>query len=187
MELDKSGVGAHIFTKHEETYTCLRIDNISKQIQNSSTLTIQCIAEETMDVRTSDTLFEWKITKHFLQKWKNAKKGELFCSPDFDAIGYQWRLLMYPNGMDTEGTARLAILCLYLAKGDCVSVCYYTDTIGLDSDVCQIGLEKTFKNTHHSNRFVCDPPFKLNDLQNQSEINIAIKLWKTKSMNKDQM
>eukprot|EP01083_Nonionella_stella_P024699 68095_1 len=188
MELDKSGVGAHIFTKHEETYTCLRIDNISKQIQNSSTLTIQCIAEETMDVRTSDTLFEWKITKHFLQKWKNAKTREYFWSPRLNAIGYEWYLVIYPNGMDTEGTAHLKIICNDLKKGDCVSVCYYTDTIGLDSDVCQIGFEKTIKKTEDENIYtiVCDPPFKLNDIQNQSEINISIKLW-TESINNDQL
>eukprot|EP01083_Nonionella_stella_P038791 105449_1 len=79
--------------------------------------------------------------------------------------------------------------CRDLSKGDCVSVCYYTDTIGLDSDVCQIGLEKTIKRTadEHVYRIVCDPPFKLNDIQNQSEINVAIKLLKTKSMNKNQL
>eukprot|EP01083_Nonionella_stella_P154890 499623_1 len=139
--------------------------------------------------RSKQGYIEWKITKHFLQTWKNAKKGDNFLSPWFNAIGYKWRLWIYPNGEHTEGTACLKILSHGLATGDCVSVCYYTDTIGLDSDVCQIGLEKTIKWTDYGlvNMIECDPPFKSNDIQNQSEINIAIKLLKTKSMNKDQM
>eukprot|EP01083_Nonionella_stella_P249443 862533_1 len=189
MELDKSGVDARTFTKPGEIYKCLSTGNIPEQIQNSSALTIQCVVEEAMDVSTSDALFEWKITKHFLQKWKNAKKGECFYSPIFNAIGHEWELWIYPNGKDAEGTAHLKIICNDLKKGDCVSVCYYTDTIGLDSDVCQIGLEKTIKKTEDENVtwIVCGPPFNFNDIQNQSEINIAIRLRRTELMNKDQL
>eukprot|EP01083_Nonionella_stella_P176135 615522_1 len=138
-----------------------------------------------MDVRTSDTLFEWKITKHFLQKWKNTKMYQSFRSPTFNAIGYKWVLMIYPNGNGIEGIADLTIWCYGLEKGDSVSVCYYTDTIGLDRDVCQIVLDKTMSHDH--DMIHCDPPFRFNDIQNQSEINIAIKLWTTESMNKNQL
>eukprot|EP01083_Nonionella_stella_P249441 862528_1 len=189
MELDKSGIGGHTFTEPGRIVCLNTTDALPKQIQSLSTLTIQCIVEKTMDVSTSDTLFEWKITKHFLQKWKNAKKGECFYSPIFNAIGHEWELWIYPNGKDAEGTAHLKIICNDLKKGDCVSVCYYTDTIGLDSDVCQIGLEKTIKKTEDENVtwIVCGPPFNFNDIQNQSEINIAIRLRRTELMNKDQL
>eukprot|EP01083_Nonionella_stella_P024701 68107_1 len=181
MELDKSGIGGHTFTEPGRIVCLNTTDALPKQIQSLSTLTIQCIVEKTMDVSTSDTLFEWKITKPFLQQWKNAKKGERFRSPQFNAVGYKWYLYIYPNGKDTEGTAHLYIDCYGLKKDDSKGVSYYADTIGLVSNVHQVKFNKRiYKNEDKCvDKIVCDPPFQMNDIRNQFEINIAIKLWRS--------
>eukprot|EP01083_Nonionella_stella_P218107 782428_1 len=81
VELEKSGVDGLTFTNADDRIyatSCFIIKNLSEQIQNLPALTIQCRAEEAMDVSTNDALFEWKITKHFLQKWKNTKMYQSF-------------------------------------------------------------------------------------------------------------
>eukprot|EP01083_Nonionella_stella_P191259 708064_1 len=134
-----------------------------------------------MDASNANTYFEWKVNNHLMQQWKNAKHKKVFHSPQFNAIGAEWYVGIYPNGWQTEGTAHLYICCHSTESDeDEIYLCHYISIeslnhyqIKFDGDAVKKGAIRT-----------CDSPFKWNDIQNESELTICIKLWKKGSFNK---
>eukprot|EP01083_Nonionella_stella_P126197 381829_1 len=136
-----------------------------------------------MDVSDDKTYFEWKVSHHWMRRWKNAQYKQAFRSPVFHAIGAEWYLRIYPNGWSTKGEAWLDIVCE-----------------SIESDEKEINLSHFIaieSMNHHQTHFdgntikeggliACTSPFKWNDIQNQSEMTICVKIWKTGSIEKNQ-
>eukprot|EP01083_Nonionella_stella_P164875 547105_1 len=141
----------------------------SKRINNLEEMTVKCFVEETMDASNANTYFEWKVNNHLMQQWKNAKHKKVFHSPQFNAIGAEWYVGIYPNGWQTEGTAHLYICCHSTESDeDEIYLCHYISIeslnhyqIKFDGDAVKKGAIRT-----------CDSPFKWNDIQNESEMTI---------------
>eukprot|EP01083_Nonionella_stella_P191260 708066_1 len=126
-----------------------------------------------MDASNANTYFEWKVNNHLMQQWKNAKHKKVFHSPQFNAIGAEWYVGIYPNGWQTEGTAHLYICCHSTESDeDEIYLCHYISIeslnhyqIKFDGDAVKKGAIRT-----------CDSPFKWNDIQNESDLTVCIKL-----------
>eukprot|EP01083_Nonionella_stella_P191256 708055_1 len=134
-----------------------------------------------MDVNEANTYFEWKINNYLLQKWKNAKRKQQFCSPAFNAVGAEWFMRIYPNGWYTKGTADLDIRCLCIesAKKE-IHFCHYIAIEALNH--CQINFDgNTVKRGEH---ITSKSPFKFNDIQ--FEITIGVRIWE-KGSTEDRM
>eukprot|EP01083_Nonionella_stella_P064122 166856_1 len=137
-----------------------------------------------MDVGDDNTYFEWKVNHHWVQRWKNAQYKHKFWSPVFNAIGAEWSLRIYPNGWGTKGQAKLDIYC---------------ESIESDQNEIQFSHFIDIQSmNHHQTHFdgntikergyvTCNSPFKLNDIRNQSEITICVKIWKTGSIEKNEV
>eukprot|EP01083_Nonionella_stella_P150352 478870_1 len=128
-----------------------------------------------MDVSDANTYFEWKVNNYWMQKWKNAKYKKEFFSPKFNAVGGEWYIGIYPNGWTTEGTADLYIMCHSIESDEQeIDVCHYIEIKSLN--YCQICFDgKTVK---EDEVVPCNSPFKWNDLKNESQITIGIKIWR---------
>eukprot|EP01083_Nonionella_stella_P254891 875494_1 len=135
-----------------------------------------------MDVSEENTYFEWKITNYLLKKWKNAKYKQVFHSPLFNAIGQEWSMMIYPNGNDREGTADLFIMCRPIKEKE-LNVYHY---IGIDAlNHCEINVDGN-ATLHKDRNFIhCTSPFIFDDLQNQSEITICVKIWQKGSIDRN--
>eukprot|EP01083_Nonionella_stella_P152876 490489_1 len=77
-----------------------------EKLSNVDAMTVKCIVEETMDVSDENTYFEWKVSNHLIQQWKNAKYKKPFYSPSFNEL----YLAICPNGHITEGSAYLCLM-----------------------------------------------------------------------------
>eukprot|EP01083_Nonionella_stella_P043288 116794_1 len=99
---------------------------------------------------------------------------------------------IYPNGTKIKGTADLVIACLSVKSDDEIELnfCHY---IGIDAlNHCQITFDG---NTLNKDKLgiLCTSPFQLDDLQNEPEISICVKIWEKGDRNeqhfvlKDQM
>eukprot|EP01083_Nonionella_stella_P170359 579582_1 len=179
-EADWSYDGAHTFRNEDDT------SGLSKAFQSHTlnglmAMTIQCVVEETMDVSRSNPYFDWKMSNNLVQKCKDARHKALFRSPSFNAIGGEWHLRLYPNGRSTKGIAELDILCESIEANDIImNVCQYVDLIALE--YCQIHLNgNTIK---AGDWFTFGSPFKLNNIQKESELTISVKLWKKEKMDR---
>eukprot|EP01083_Nonionella_stella_P152877 490490_1 len=105
MELDWCFDCGYTF-KDGETHGFAEAFKVEK-LSNADAMTVKCIVEETMDVSDENTYFEWKVSNHLIQQWKNAKYKKPFYSPSFNAIGAELYFGICPNGWKKEGTARL--------------------------------------------------------------------------------
>eukprot|EP01083_Nonionella_stella_P058656 153620_1 len=153
----------------------------SAKLDDLSTLHIQCVVEETMDVADGNEFFEWTISNYMLQKWRNAKQKDKFYSPSFKAIGAEWHFRVIPNGWSTEGIAELDIQCKSIESDEKeMSVCHYADIVSLD--YCDIHLKGT--TTKASDWFEFKSPFKFDEIQNQSEMTFCLKSWKQDCIDK---
>eukprot|EP01083_Nonionella_stella_P152874 490487_1 len=141
-----------------------------EKLSNVDAMTVKCIVEETMDVSDENTYFEWKVNNHLLQQWKNAKYKKPFYSPQFNAIGARLHLGIYPNGFDSEGTAYLYLISMSENE---IHFGYYIGIEPLNHYAIHFKENKIKKRTH----VAFNSPFKMNDIQNISEITIGIKIW----------
>eukprot|EP01083_Nonionella_stella_P281037 956253_1 len=149
----------------------------AEQLNDLDAMNITCFCEETMNVSECNTYFEWKVNHHLLHKWKNAKHKQEFWSPKFNSMGAEWHLRMYPNGWTTQGSAELDILCKSIASDD-LNVCHF---IGIQSlNHCQIHMDGNVASK--DKEIECNSPFNWNDIQNEAEITIVIRIWKTGSI-----
>eukprot|EP01083_Nonionella_stella_P150354 478876_1 len=147
----------------------------SKRINNLEEMTVKCFVEETMDASNANTYFEWKVNNHLMQKWKSAKYKEAFISPQFNAIGGTWFIGIYPNGWTKEGTADLDIRCTSIESDEKeINICHYIEIKALNH--CQICFDG--KRVKKGDDVPCNSPFKWNDLKNESQITIGIKIWR---------
>eukprot|EP01083_Nonionella_stella_P153314 492446_1 len=147
----------------------------AERINNLYAMNVKCFVEETMDVSDANTYFEWKVNNYLMQKWKNAKYGKRFISPAFNAIGGEWRIGIYPNGWTKEGTADLYIWCQSIASDETeINICHYIEIKALNH--CQICFDG--KRVKKGEYVPCNSPFKWNDIKNESQITIGIKIWR---------
>eukprot|EP01083_Nonionella_stella_P162210 532302_1 len=102
--------GAFTFTKDKQTRGYQKAFK-TKTLNSLQRLRIQCFVSEAMDVSDGNTYFEWKVNRHWMQRWKNVQCKHVFRSPLFKAIGAEWKLRIYPNGWSTKGEAELEIYC----------------------------------------------------------------------------
>eukprot|EP01083_Nonionella_stella_P162377 533057_1 len=132
-----------------------------------------------MNVSEDNAYFEWKVNHHWMQRWKNAEYKYTFGSPMFNAIGVKWRLLIAPNGYSTNGRASLYIYCKSIESNE--KEITFSHFIDIEStNYCQTNFNG---NKIKQGEFVSfDSPFKWNDIQNQPETTIRIKIWKTGSV-----
>eukprot|EP01083_Nonionella_stella_P249897 863608_1 len=138
-------------------------------------MNLKCFVEETMDVSDANTYFEWKVSNYLMQQWKKAKYKRAFCSPKFNAIGGEWYIGIYPNGWYTEGTAYLDIRCKSIESDEKqINFCHYVEIKALN--FCQICFDG--KIVKKSESVSCNSPFKWNDIKNESQITIGIKIWR---------
>eukprot|EP01083_Nonionella_stella_P304378 1057405_1 len=173
-EVNWSHHGAHTFIKAGETRGPSNAFK-SETLNDLSTITIQCVVQETMNVTRDNPNFEWKINKHLMQKWQHAQHKEVFTSPSFNTMGGEWCLRVYPNGTTTKGTAELEIVCKSTDTDEKeMDVCEYVDMIDLDYSHLHLDGE-TMK---AGDLFSFRSPFELNNIQEESELTISIKLWK---------
>eukprot|EP01083_Nonionella_stella_P190159 704397_1 len=135
-----------------------------------------------MDVSDGNTYFEWKVNRHWMQRWKAAEFMQAFWSPTFNAIGAKWKLRIYPNGWDLKGHAKLHIFCQSIASGE--KEIDFSHFVQIESmNYCQTHFEGN--SIRHSNVVTCSSPFKWNDILNESEMTICVKIWKTGSIETD--
>eukprot|EP01083_Nonionella_stella_P158236 514774_1 len=134
-----------------------------------------------MDVSDANTYFEWKLSNYLIQQCKTAKYKKAFFSPKFNAIGGEWYIGIYPNGKNTEGTAHLYIWCKSIESDEKqINFCHYVEIKALN--FCQICFDgKTVKKCESA---PCNSPFKWNGIKNESQITIAIKIWRKGSIEK---
>eukprot|EP01083_Nonionella_stella_P109945 321255_1 len=184
VEVDWTHDGASTFRREGQSLGKSKAFK-SEKLNDLSALTVECVVEETMDVTQKDVYFEWKVSNYLLQKWKNAKPEQIFVSPKFDTIGGEWRMEIYPNGIElSEGTAALCIGCYKSnhSNDEELNVCYYVDVIPFDSQIDLDGNTIDTKMDVQSQFIVCDSPFLLKDIQNESSITIGVKLWQLESI-----
>eukprot|EP01083_Nonionella_stella_P240924 841753_1 len=132
-----------------------------------------------MDLSGANTYFEWKINNYWIQRWKNAEVKEMFESPRFDAIGARWYMQIYPNGWKTEGTADLFITCRSIKSDEkAIHFCHFIEIDALNHS--QISFSGNYIVKKEDIKLTS--PFKWNDLQNQSEITVCIKIWEQGSL-----
>eukprot|EP01083_Nonionella_stella_P207185 752901_1 len=163
--------------KHDGQEWGLTMPFKAEQLNDLLAMNITCFCEETLDVSKYNRYFEWKVNHHLLQKWKNAKHKQEFWSPKFNCMGAEWYLRMYPNGWTTQGSAELDILCKSIASGD-LNVCHF---IGIETlNHCQIHMDGNL--ARKDEEIECSSPFNWNDIQNETEITIVIRIWKTGSI-----
>eukprot|EP01083_Nonionella_stella_P001280 3731_1 len=136
-----------------------------------------------MDVSDGNTYFEWKVNRHWMQRWKAAEFMQAFWSPTFNAIGAKWKLRIYPNGWSTKGEAWLDIVCESIESDE--KEIMFSHFIAIEStNFCETHFDG---NTIEKDGCVtCTSPFKWNDIQNQSEMTICVKIWKTGSIEKNE-
>eukprot|EP01083_Nonionella_stella_P310259 1101671_1 len=136
-----------------------------------------------MDVSECNTYYEWKINKHWMHQWKQAKYKKAFYSPKFNAIGAEWKLGICPNGWNTKGIADLYILCKAIDSAvKEVNVCHYIEIDALDHSQMYFDGNKMKRD----GSVTCNSPFKWNEIQKLSAITIGIKIWKTASIPKNE-
>eukprot|EP01083_Nonionella_stella_P178983 633985_1 len=156
----------------------------SAKLDDLSTLHIQCVVEETMDVADGNEFFEWTISNYMLQKWRNAKQKDKFYSPSFNAIGAEWHFRVIPNGWTTEGIAELDLQCKSIESDEKeMNVCHYADIVELN--YCDIHLGGT--TTKKGDWFELKSPFKLNDIENRSKMTFCLKSWKQECIDKEEV
>eukprot|EP01083_Nonionella_stella_P066565 175374_1 len=179
-EVNWSHHGAHTFIKAGETRGPSNAFK-SETLNDLSTITIQCVVQETMDVTRGSSHFDWTINKHLIEQWKDSRHKEAFTSPSFHVMGGEWHLRLYPNGRSANGTAELEIVCQSIDTDEKeMNVSHYVDITQLN--YAQIFIDGNAIQKGHT--IECTSPFKRNDIQNQSEIVIGIKLWRTQSIPK---
>eukprot|EP01083_Nonionella_stella_P225956 802897_1 len=155
----------------------------AEKLNTLSVLNIKCFVEETMDVSECNTYYEWKINKHWMHQWKQAKYKKAFYSPKFNAIGAEWKLGICPNGWNTKGIADLYILCKAIdSVVKEVNVCHYIEIDALDHSQMYFDGNKMKRD----GSVTCNSPFKWNEIQKLSAITIGIKIWKTASIPKNE-
>eukprot|EP01083_Nonionella_stella_P190155 704392_1 len=136
-----------------------------------------------MDVSDDNTYFEWKVNQHWMQRWENAQYKHDFYSPMFNAIGAEWQLRIYPNGWTTRGDAALYIYCVSIEtdEKEMATIIAFSHYIDIESmNYCQIHFDGN--TIQEGGLIACTSPFKWNDIQNQSEMTICVKIWKTGSI-----
>eukprot|EP01083_Nonionella_stella_P066795 176205_1 len=134
-----------------------------------------------MDVSDANTYFEWKVSNYWMQKWESAKYKKVFFSPAFHAIGGKWKIRIYPNGWYTEGAADLDIKCKSIESDEQeINVCHYGEIKALN--YCQISFDG--KRVKKGEAVRCNSAFKWNDIKNESQITIGIKIWRNGSLEK---
>eukprot|EP01083_Nonionella_stella_P126195 381827_1 len=137
-----------------------------------------------MDVSDDKTYFEWKVSHHWMRRWKNAQYKDSFSSPLFTSIGAEWQLRIYPNGWSTDGEAELDIVC-HSSESDEKEI-NFSHFIQIES--MNYGQAYFDGNTiKKGGCMTCTSPFKLNDIQNESEMRICVKIWKTGSKEKNEV
>eukprot|EP01083_Nonionella_stella_P170603 580945_1 len=132
-----------------------------------------------MDVSDDNTYFEWKVNQHWMQRWENAQYKHDFYSPMFNAMGAEWKLKIYPNGWSTDGEAELDIVCQSIESDE--KEIMFSHFIAIEStNFCETHFDG---NTIEKDGCVtCTSPFKWNDIQNESEMTICVKVWKPGSI-----
>eukprot|EP01083_Nonionella_stella_P182707 658077_1 len=136
-----------------------------------------------MDVSDANTYFEWKVNNYWMQKWKSAKYQKGFLSPTFNAIGGEWNIGIYPNGWTKEGTADLDIRCTSIESDEKeINICHYIEIKALNH--CQLCFDG--KRVKKGDDVPCNSPFKWNDIKNESQITIGIKIWRKGSIEKNE-
>eukprot|EP01083_Nonionella_stella_P099672 280237_1 len=137
-----------------------------------------------MDVSEGNTYLEWKVNNHLMQRWKDPK-CKLFASPQFNAIGETWRIVINPKGAKAKGTADFWVVCKPFESDEKeINVCHYIGIHALNYH--QINFDGN-NVTKKENEVDFDSPFKWNDIQNELEITICVKLWEKGSINNDQV
>eukprot|EP01083_Nonionella_stella_P156999 509054_1 len=112
--------------------------------------------------------------------WSNIR---YLCYTKFNCMGAEWYLRMYPNGWTTQGKAELDILCKSIASGHGdLNVCHF---IGIETlNHCQIHMDGNV--ARKDEEIECSSPFNWNDIQNETEITIVIRIWKTGCIDKNE-
>eukprot|EP01083_Nonionella_stella_P152878 490491_1 len=168
MELDWCFDCGYTF-KDGETHGFAEAFKVEK-LSNADAMTVKCIVEETMDVSDENTYFEWKVSNHLIQQWKSAKYKKAFFSPRFNVVGAKLYLGVYPNGWNKEGSAHLYLVS---KEENEIHFGYY---IGIEPfNHYQINFKKN--KIKKGAEVAFNSPFKMNDIQNISEITIGIKIW----------
>eukprot|EP01083_Nonionella_stella_P153313 492444_1 len=151
----------------------------AERINNLYAMNVKCFVEETMDVSDANTYFEWKVNNYLMEKWKNAIYHDAFFSPTFNAIGGEWHIRIYPNaaanGWSTQGEAELDIVCQSIESEEKeINICDYIEIKPLNH--YQIHFDGNSVKKGES--VTCNSPFKWNDIKNESQITIGIKIWR---------
>eukprot|EP01083_Nonionella_stella_P272870 925532_1 len=157
----------------------------TETLNNLAGMSIECFVSEVMDVRdgTTNAYFEWKINQHWMQRWKNTEYKHAFYSPTFNAIGAEWLLRIYPNGWGTEGEAELSIHCASIESDQ--KEINFSHCIEIESmNHWQAHFDGN--SIEKGGWLICNAPFKWNDIQNESETTICVKIWKTGSIEKNE-
>eukprot|EP01083_Nonionella_stella_P114489 338584_1 len=176
-EVDWCYDDGYTFQKSRQTCGYPKAFNANK-LSDLESMSIECFVSEAMDVSDDKTYFEWKVNHHWMQRWKNAQYKHSFSSPMFNAIGAEWQLRIYPNGWSTDGEAELDIVCQSIESDE--KEIMFSHFIAIEStNFCETHFDG---NTIEKDGCVtCTSPFKWNDIQNQSEMTICVKIWKTGS------
>eukprot|EP01083_Nonionella_stella_P110996 325268_1 len=162
-EVDWSHRGGRTFSNDGDTCVVSKAFKFAK-LNDLSAITIQCVVQETMDVTRGNPHFEWTINKHLMQQCQAAQHKELFTSPSFSAMGGEWCLRLYPNGISTESTAELDIVCQSIGVDEKeMDASHYVDITELN--YAQIDFDgNTIKK---GEALVCESPFHFKDIQNE--------------------
>eukprot|EP01083_Nonionella_stella_P176983 620757_1 len=177
-EVDWCYDDGYTFQKSRQTCGYPKAFNANK-LSDLESMSIECFVSEAMDVSDDKTYFEWKVNHHWMQRWKNAEYKQWFRSPMFNAIGVKWRLEIAPNGWSTNGRASLDIRCVSIESNEKeITFSHFIDIESMNH--CQTNFNG---NKIKKGEYVAfDSPFNWNDIQNQPEITIRIKIWKTGSV-----
>eukprot|EP01083_Nonionella_stella_P075020 203697_1 len=118
-----------------------------------------------------------ETTPSLVAKMERIRTGVF--GPKFNAIGAEWQLRIYPNGYSSKGCTDI--------KSDETTI-YCSHFIQIESmNYCQTHFDGNPIIEDYSVTFVtCTSPFKWNDLQNESEMTICVKIWKTGAIEKNE-
>eukprot|EP01083_Nonionella_stella_P013553 38157_1 len=174
---------ADTFEGNGSTQSLGLVDSFKKNKLNNfvDVMNIKCFVEETMDVSDENTYVEWRVNNHLMQQWKSAKHKKIFWSPSFNAIETKLYLGICPNGRGTEGVVHIWLMSRDEKE---IHFGYYIEVEPFNLYQINFKKNKVKKDTPFTHK----PPFNLkwNDIQNQSEITIRIKIWETGSIVKNE-
>eukprot|EP01083_Nonionella_stella_P311813 1113099_1 len=155
-----AGVNAHYSIAHK---TRSHAQSNQRDVDSKESLEEETLKEGI--TQSEHGFIQWKITGDLLNQFKNAKYKKVFRSPIFSAIGCEWKLVIAPNGFNTEGIAHLQIKCKSIESGQEELIrSYYVEIMALNHSQNNFD-GNTFKK---GKSLVLKSPFKLTEILNAS-------------------